>query len=221
MVPDCVEFHDIGHARQLYVEHTQCCVAVLAIDQLAWHFPVRRRHLRGAFCSLFQSSQISSYVAFPPSVWHPGAFITGLLHTFRVLCSSSSWILGIFLSSQVQPTLITYNIYTYLYRTLIGTAIYMYMQEGLIRTVTSYTEVPRVQQSKVGDHCFNGTISGSHLQITVVPVLMAHDIVATLQHTHIHSWSDNDTIMRTVQQYMYVPSTLSMLTKLLVTSNIL
>ena len=50
----------------------------VAKDQLAWHFPVRRRHLRGAFCSLFLSSQVSSYVAFPPSVWLPGAFITSL-----------------------------------------------------------------------------------------------------------------------------------------------
>ena len=46
----------------------------VAKDQLAWHFLARRRHLGGAFCSF--SLQISNYVAFPPSVWHPGAFIT-------------------------------------------------------------------------------------------------------------------------------------------------
>ena len=28
-------------------------ISVLAKDQLAWHFLARRRHVRGAFCSLF------------------------------------------------------------------------------------------------------------------------------------------------------------------------
>ena len=43
----------------LYGAHSMLCGNIsmhIAKDQLVWHFPARRRHLRGVFCYLFQSS---------------------------------------------------------------------------------------------------------------------------------------------------------------------